>query len=348
MNTQDCGENEISFAYLVPKVNEGVKITVTDAGEDHLKKDKYGNYENPKYLGADISFRASKVGIIEPNEDPVTDNNFAFNYASRGVCEVKATGTSGLLGANSDLEWTLSTITSSTQTSNPDPPKGAKITFTYTTLPGSNNQFGEQTLTLKHPKFGEGNIDTQTVEIFFSRDATNHTGAGAGTTRNWYYYWKEGGVVSHLSHFEYKDKDGWGGYDPATNRLYVYNNAPKQNREYTVTNKYTGATHVIGATGEGIDCCAETCIHEMKHRWIHDNWSSLPDGDGDGIPDCQEGIPPYYFNPIDRDTYNLADIYPNYWRYGDAEFLARIAEQSPGSVDPDYDWSDTNGKQWGN
>jgi len=82
------------------------------------------------------------VEILEPNEQPVTDNNFAFNGASPGVCNVTATGTTGVQNENSKLEWSLTQITSSTQSSNPYPPKGPNITFTYTNLPSSNSQYG--------------------------------------------------------------------------------------------------------------------------------------------------------------------------------------------------------------
>ena len=64
------------------------------------------------------------------------------------------------------------------------------------------------------------------------------------------------------------------------------------------------------------------------------------------MPDSEEGIPPYYFDVNNRDTYNLAAIDPCYAKYGDAEFLCRVAEQSPGAVDSSKDWSDTNGKNW--
>jgi len=47
-----------------------------------------------------------------------------------------------------------------------------------------------------------------------------------------------------------------------------------------------------------------------------------------------------------RPQYN--NINSGYASVGDQEFLAWKAEQNPGPVDANKDWSDTNGKQWGN
>ena len=395
--------------------------------------------------------------IIEPDENPVTDNNFAFNSASPGVCNVTATGTTGVPSLDDDLEWALTAISGSTQTSNPDPPKGPTIAFTYTTLPSSNSEFGEKTLTLTRPGLPIlCNTDTQVVEIFFHRDAYNHTGTGSGTTRNWYYYWKEGSVVSDLSSFGYQDQGGWGAYYPATGQLYVRNLAPTSDyQDKTFTNLYyqriinsgpdgianteaieddvqviavgrgepnqtaitagqngvlntkpdgddiikdstiiTGPNGVCNTTASGddvqvipvgqgkpysiiitagadnflhtstsgdveldpsnaqsepynidvsgIDCCAVTCVHELKHKELCE--MSGTDSDGDHIPDSYELASSYHLDPYRADTYDCAGTIG----YGDDnEFLARMAEKNPGSTSPSEDWSDTNGKQWG-
>jgi hypothetical protein len=300
------------------------------------------------------------------------------------------------------------------------------------------------------------NTDTQVVEIFFHRDAYNHTGAGSGTTRNWYYYWKEGSVVSDLSTFGYQDQGGWGAYYPATGQLYVRNAAPISDyQNKTFTNRYyqthltsgadgiadttaieddiqvipvgqgspnetgittgpnsvldtspsgddtiVGTTITTGANGvcnttasgddiqvilvgqgkpdtiivtagadnflhttksgddeldltnaqsepynidvSGIDCCAVTCVHELKHKELCE--MSGPDSDEDDIPDSYELSSSYHLDPDRPDTYNCAATIG----YGDDnEFLARMAEKNPGSTSPSEDWSDTNGKQWG-
>jgi len=417
----------------------------------------------PWYPGGELNhdpvkFTVVRVKIIEPDENPVTDNNFAFNSASPGVCNVTATGTTGVPSLDDDLEWALTAISGSTQTSDPEPPKGPTIAFTYTTLPSSNSEFGEKTLTLTRPGLPIlCNTDTQVVEIFFHRDAYNHTGTGSGTTRNWYYYWKTGGVVSDLTEFEYDDTDDYyGWYDPVTGQLAVCNRAPtSKNYSRLFTNRYyqiritsgpngianteaieddvqviavgrgepnqtaitvgpngilnttpggddiiKDSTIITGPNGvcntsasgddiqvipvgqgkpysiiitagadnflhtspsgddeldpsnaqsepynidvSGIDCCAVTCVHELKHKELCE--MSGPDSDEDDIPDSYELASSYHLDPHRPDTYNCAATIG----YGDDnEFLARMAEKNPGSTSPSEDWSDTNGKQWG-
>jgi hypothetical protein len=189
-----------------------------------------------------------KVQITEPDGSPATDNHFVFDSSSSGVCDVIATGTTGISGKNADLEWQLSAISGSVQTSNPTPPKGSDIMFTYTGLPSSNSEFGLKTLTLTYPPTSQQ--DTKQVEIFFSRDAYNHAGAGSGTTRNWYYYWKEGGVISDLTQFDYQDVSGYGAFYPATGQSVVRNDAPETfNDSHTFTNQYYLTSINSGANG---------------------------------------------------------------------------------------------------
>jgi len=94
-------------------------------------------------------------------------------------------------------------------------------------LPASNDEFGPKTLRLKlanHPNLPQLEV-TQTVRVFFNKWGFNH--AFADATPNWFYYWKEGGVVAELKgpyhEFEYnaslQDWAGW--YDASGDRLYV-------------------------------------------------------------------------------------------------------------------------------
>jgi len=278
-------------------------------------------------------------------QDPDSTEHYAFNGGNPGFCEIYGRGTTWILGLESGLEWTLTPISGSALTSYPYPPKGYSVWFYYTGLPSSNSQFGEKTITLTHPQFPAGcNQDSQTVEVFFSRDATNNPG---GDDPNWFYYWKGDNVVSDLSSFEYKlIPDAIGEYNMETGELFVSDGAQESKSEFSVTHKVRGDEWPIGANGEGIDCCAQVCAHELEHKWWHDNWSSFPDGDTDYVPDCQEGIPPFYFDPNDPDTYNMVLIYWKYGFYGDNEFLARFAEKITNPVYPSKDWSNENGKNW--
>ena len=394
-----------------------------------------------------------KLEILEPNENPATNNNFAFDSAKPGVCKFSAKGTMGLLNEDVNILWSLTSILGSVLLSNPDPPKGPKVDFSYTGLPQSNSEFGEKVLTAKHPS--SSCFDNQTVEIFFSRDDLNNPN---GETPNWYYYWNEGKVVSDLVQFEYvNDNDLFGEYDSYNDKLYVGNLAPTENGSITFQNQYittgpdgiadsihagtdiqiipfghgnpnstiitsgpngildtfpggddqivgdtitSGANGVaetiaigddvqdiafgqgqpnimsihrapgksfstipagddvivttgpltIGGNGEGIDCCAESCSHELFHKWVHDHLLGTEvDSDGDGLPDWYEISSPFNLDPYNPDTYGVAATMnrPEYYSRGDEEFLARVAEESPGLVHPDRDWSNINGKNWG-
>lgn len=95
----------------------------------------------------------------------------------------------------------------------------------------------------------------------------------------------------------------------------------------------------------GIDICAATCTHELKHR-SNDQLSGA-DSDDDGIPDSYEGGT-YHLDPSRCDTYDIQQVFGYAYSYGDDEFTARLSEHNPGSRSSSKDWSDTNGKQWSN
>ncbi|UCD83651.1 MAG: carboxypeptidase regulatory-like domain-containing protein [Deltaproteobacteria bacterium] len=426
------------------------------------------------YNGAEILWNrqyeaiiVAGVKILEPNEVPVTDNNFVFNNTAHpnAIVEIIGTAMSGIAEEDSNLIWSISNFDSRAPVSGvPIPPQG--YNFTYKTLPLSNNAFVNQNvfLNVEYPGCSECK-DTQKVEIFFPRDETNHPGADSGLSRNWFYYWKEGGVVPDLKdkNFEYLNQGGFGGYDRYNDILYVLNDAPTTDEwDIYLINQYyqtcitsstdgianttateddiqviypgfgkphaiavtagpngildttptpddhidgntitTGADGICNTTksgdddqlidegnGEphsiiitagpdsfmhsgkylggddwvkaplqfpykikssGIDCCAVTCTHELEHQKNYYNGGRNPtfDSDDDGVADIYEGIAPYYLDPTKQDSYDIEHtIHPDYADVGDDEFLARMAEKSPGLIYPNKDWSDTNGKQW--
>lgn len=295
--------------------------------------------------------------ILQPDGFPHTDNHFSFDAEPfpDGACAIAATGTASGLVDDAELQWWLSpTISGSTLTTEPSPPEGPSVTFTYTGLPVSNSEFGPELLRLTHSSLPRAE-DTQEVEVFFQVDAKNHglTLPGwANATPNWYYYWREGDVVSDLASFLYAEGPGFGSYSPATDRLYVHDAAWTSNAGTQVTNRNTSQVETIGADGTGVDCCAETCAHELEHQSV--SWTSFGqlDTDGDGVSDALEDsthIPGGYFlDKYWQDTYDSASIYgQQYFDDGDDEFLARKAEQQPGSVTPEADWSGPPyGRNW--
>lgn len=253
-----------------------------------------------------------KTQVMEPDEIPVTDNNFAFNSVSPGVCNVYATGAVlGGLILSDDLEWTLTPISGSTLTSSPDPPKGANVTFTYTTLPSSNSEFGEKTLTLTHPNLPAGcKQDTQTVEIFFTLGATNNPG---GTNPNWYYYWSQAlGVTGDHTYNGSLSTSQTTVYSATSWIIEIGSNAHWS----TTGNQPTGEMYINGFWA--------TNLHEFWHRdhrvhnfSVHGSWGNLPAGvdpDGDDICTTWEntiGTNPNVWNSTE-DGANWAELQGTY------------------------------------
>lgn len=234
-------------------------------------------------IQATVTVKVIKVQILEPNESPVTDNNFTFNAAATGVCVVNATGTSGVNSENPALSWDLDDIASSTKTSNPNPPKGASVTFTYTGLPPTNGGFGRKTLTLSHPKACEAK--TQKVEIFFTEAATNHPGEGAGVTPNWFFYWRQtaagfGTVIYDAAAASPTIRYVAGSWVSVLNDAGTGDYSPPMGDN-------------AGNNLNGIDNFAHACRHEGFHVTNSNNWypggyNAAIDADGDWIPDANE------------------------------------------------------------
>ncbi len=73
---KDCGENEISYIYFIPEVNEEVEIIVTDAKEDHLKKYPHKRFKEKIGGGEDyIIYRCRRCGITWRDPPGTTGNN---------------------------------------------------------------------------------------------------------------------------------------------------------------------------------------------------------------------------------------------------------------------------------
>jgi len=220
-----------------------------------------------------------KLEITEPDENPVTDNNFTFNAAIPGVCNVTGRGTIGVLAMDPNLQWSISGISGSTLTSEPPDRKGPDITFTYTTLPSS--WVGWKNLYLTHPAVSC--MDYQLVEIFFSRDETNNPG---GTNPNWYYYWSQTSASTGNHHYDVSKPNHLGYYSWGDTHFHICPLA-------CGNNDMTGH--------DGIDTFAEICLHEKAHMdyflstwgtWAN-YWSKQPtedkdEGVGDGLKDSEE------------------------------------------------------------
>jgi hypothetical protein len=171
---------------------------------------------------------------------------------------------------------------------------------------------------------------------------------------NWYYYWSQG-VMSRLSDFIYRDKNGFiASFDPDSHLLFIGPGSVSKDGAYYGINKISKQRFDFPGA-EGAALCALSISHELKHKEIHDTVPNYNhdagtkkppvDTDGDSLPDQYElssACSQYSFSEKDADTYNLGFyINSEYYVYGDEEFLARMAEKSPVSFDKTKDWSDT-------
>jgi len=270
--------------------------------------------------------------IINPQylaeNDPIDPNGrYCYNSSHPGVCNVSASGSTGISELNVDLEWTLTGISGSTLTSDPNTGNGASITFTYTELPSGNSGFGTKTITLTHPKIPSSfNTDTQEVEIYYTFAAKNWPGADPNggvfppgynldyakppyrfEKTNWYYYYSQ--TSAHVG-LMYKARQGAGTLPipPYTAHIGEYIENPRHN-------------HLEGRNGGeilwGIDCFAWASRHEKKHsidfnKWWPDGWESGPgtqDEDRDMLRDpneeswpSEEGGP---YDPEEQCTYKF-------------------------------------------
>lgn len=280
----------------------------------------------------EMEFTILNVEITEPDENPVTDNNFTFDDQSPGECEVTATGTSGVAAEDPDLEWTLEAIAGATLTSNPDPAKGTNITFTYTTLPTNNSEFGEKELALKHSDIPDTCKDTQSVQIFFSEEENNNPG---GAEPNWYYYWKQTSANYGTHSWEAGAGSGVERFEGGQWKVFLRNA-----NESAAAGTWNNA--------EGIDFFANMCRHEERHRlddialWgASSDRDPANDQDDDFLPDDQEATlvagHPY--------TNTMYGTYPDTFNYGEDPLrdcedycLRRQASWTNGSAD-DEDWA---------
>ncbi|MEN6644402.1 MAG: PKD domain-containing protein [Armatimonadia bacterium] len=290
----------------------------------------------------------ASVEIYEPAPPPDSNFNLSFNTAAPGVCKVRARGRvkdaeGNILGMlNGGLIWAPFSVGSSILTTLPASARGEAIELRFERLPENNSDFGAKTLTLSHPLVASST--SKTFKIFFPADGLNHPGQNPNPvawTPNWYYYWRQG-VVTDLTHFTYDRFVATGLYDPATGFLKVGDGAAGANSPtWKATNSDTGEQWQVGGDGVGVDCCAEVCAHELKHKENDLNNIGV-DSDEDGLSDDYELAAGYNLNPNKRDTYGMGQQFkdkPNYTRFGDDEFLAHRAEFSPGPVDASADWS---------
>jgi len=276
----------------------------------------------------------SRLGIIEPNKDPVTDNHFVYDTSANGVCTVSATGTSGSVDKDPELVWQLdSPPQGSVLTSDPTDCKGPAIAFHLTGLPAANGEFGPRDVKLSGgglPWGQEG--DAQEVELLFTRTALDHPDPGRGYSPNWYYYWDQTPAAYGNPHPLYSPNPGLGqnGFGAT-----VWNGGA-----WVTFVGPDAHTNALYGPEEGIDCYAVVCRHEEQHRADFTIW--WPTGYQPGNPDDPDGdwVPTWVelqYSPVldPNNAYSHGQQNPP-----DGEFLceARRAHWAAGSADA-VDWA---------
>lgn len=133
----------------------------------------------------------------------VGENEFSFDDSNPGVLNISCQATlvpnseAAKAWAEEKVSWSVSNISGSTKTWHTSTgaagdEKGSNIICRFTGLPTANSAFGGKTVTMTVG----ATATNRTIEVFFSRNATNHPGgdqtpAGWGSERspNWFYYW---------------------------------------------------------------------------------------------------------------------------------------------------------------
>ncbi len=324
--------------------------------EDHLVTTLIPEYlKCPVTLEADWNFHVKlpeyKVKIIYPHPNQA----LSFGYMEdKEKMEIPAEAKADPKKFEGGIRpWDIDPIQGSELTKDPDPLVGPQVTFTFSKLPGDNDQFGKKTITADR-------AEPVIIRVFFNMFEDDgktfaRNNPGDNHDPNWFFYWKQGAVPS-MSDFKYEDTEKWCGlFDPSDGQCYVGRPAARPYNKVTFNLRTPGGLKVISFPGtQPLDTCARTVAHELHHKLIQDMYGSRAaaarkggdsqwyDYDRDGLPDLIEvalhkdlGI--HWKNP---DTHGLGRMfqYRDYGNYGDQELLCWLAERDARGI-KEKDWS---------
>ncbi len=260
----------------------------------------------PPLVIGPASGTAFKAEITTPNGDPTTStganatNEITYTYGTAPTASVSCAVAA--VPDPSKLRWRIEDAGLIRATwaphvsGNPYAGTGLASTATYTGMPVNYNDFGPKMITLTVD--GLPNCeDTQVVEIFFPRDATNHPGGQIGSP-NFYHYWSQ--TTANFGAHVYAAGNGTG-YTSFESSAWVAHVSSAQG-------------HTAGGTwndAAGIDLFANIARHEEQHRldlnaiWGPVDRVAVQDLDGDYLRDSLEPtlLPGWAYNPSDPDTF---------------------------------------------
>jgi hypothetical protein len=322
----------------------------------------------PSTTFLDIVLIVPEQGVF-PKVNPANDsrNKYEFNAASPGLLlnpdwesKVVAGNPSQFL---QNTTYTSFTIAGTTRTTGSKTLTGDTIKqrFTYTTLPSSNNSFGDKEviMTCTSPV---STTQISYVRVFFNKTADNHPlpdapNHNSSPTPNWYYYWSQ--TPAFYGQVKYSNAGSGSGrttFDSATSTwmALIESGAASQNLAGPWNN------------AKGIDFFANVCRHEEQHRldmiafWGPNSGRvAADDPDGDLIPTNRNGFieadltpaahhvlwPQEEYNPSQassvHDDVNYGSVG---WRDIEDYAMHRQPPWTNGSVN-EMDWAHP-GKQW--
>ncbi|MBN1890572.1 MAG: DUF11 domain-containing protein [Thermoflexales bacterium] len=247
--------------------------------------------------------------------------------------------------APSKVEWTIVPVgTRTTMLSGasrlPVPVvKGDGNPYKYTPL--SNTHGAKRaTATLTFPGSTQTCQTSKDFNLFFVKKGDEN---GDGTP-NWFEHWKADGVRD-----EFNDPvvgfdstlgaNSYGYYDSTNNKLRMGGAAGDQHYSRPIVITPTGAAISFGGpTVKGIDTAAEVLVHELRHKWVADNWKA--GGAWVGKTDTDRGVPSASYNdrlPDDfetgtvgtyitkTDSFDLQHLKSDTYKYyGDEEFHVMV------------------------
>ena len=234
----------------------------------------------------------AKVEFVTPAGDPVSaskdagdgQNEFTFSTANPGVLTInlkaRVTPVAAAALMVNDCRFGVDAVGNSKMEWSKDN-KGGKAAFVggfltatvkFIGLPEKNDAFGKKIAMLL---WNGRKCDEENYEVFFPKIAKNHPGGQAGSP-NWFYYWNmvcgDPNAVFNASLPDY------GQFSP-TNPLEI---------QIGDSAGYVNTT----LNDKGIDCFAETVIHESTHRqhYRETKINGRPDSDGDWLQDSDERL----------------------------------------------------------
>ena len=158
--------------------------------------------------------------------------------------------------------------------------------------------------------------------------------------------------------FKYDENlDSWGMFVDDTGELLLGPNAATEDEPETISvSTPSGRKTLLFPRSTGIDTCARTVAHELRHKDIYDRYHAMieqahsrtpagewSDFDFDGLPDIIEKFwePELGISWCNPDTHNLKGHFrePDYATYGDQELLCWMAELGvKGNHEQDWAW----------